>query len=181
MALNNTRFMTLPLNSLTFKSNSQLFKFSHLWEVVVIRRRKIAWTDPDTPPLRITTALQINYNFSMGGGDWELCWEGMGRVESMKWWRCGDGNEMALYIMYRREFTSIRGGHMRGLFHFAFCFATLLFALALSPRGCMNVALRFCRSFEKLGVPWKISVPHKNLGGLENSGGIEKFRRSAKI
>ena len=35
MALNNTRFMTLPLNSLTFKSNFQLFKFSHLLEVIV--------------------------------------------------------------------------------------------------------------------------------------------------
>ncbi len=34
--------MTLPLNSLTFKSKFQLFKFSHLLEVVVIRRRKIA-------------------------------------------------------------------------------------------------------------------------------------------
>ncbi len=34
---------TLPLNSPTFKSNFQ----SHLLEVVVIRRRKIAGTDPD--------------------------------------------------------------------------------------------------------------------------------------
>ena len=30
------------------KSKFQLFKFSHLLEVVVIRRRKIAGTDPDS-------------------------------------------------------------------------------------------------------------------------------------
>ncbi len=37
----------LPLNSLTFKFNFHLFKFSHLLEVVVIRRKKFAGTDPD--------------------------------------------------------------------------------------------------------------------------------------
>ncbi len=47
-ALNNPVLWLIPLNSLTFKSNFQLFKFSHLLEVVVIRRRKIAGTDPET-------------------------------------------------------------------------------------------------------------------------------------
>ncbi len=37
----------LPLNSQTFKFNFHLFKFSYLLEVIVIRRRKIAGTDPD--------------------------------------------------------------------------------------------------------------------------------------
>ncbi len=48
LALNNTRFMTSPSEFTNFHSNFQLFKFSHLLEVVVIRRRKIAGTDPDT-------------------------------------------------------------------------------------------------------------------------------------
>jgi hypothetical protein len=44
-ALNNTRFVTSPSEFTNFQFN--LFQFSHLLEVFVIRRRKLAGTDPD--------------------------------------------------------------------------------------------------------------------------------------
>ncbi len=48
-APNNTRFMTSPSEFTNFQIlNFQLFQFSHLLEVVAIRRKKIAGTDPDS-------------------------------------------------------------------------------------------------------------------------------------
>ncbi len=48
LRLTTTVLWLLPLNSQIFKFNFPLFKFSHLLEVVVIRRRKIAGIDPDS-------------------------------------------------------------------------------------------------------------------------------------
>jgi hypothetical protein len=84
-------------------------------------------------------------------------------------------------------FTLFTEGTFRALevetertFHFAFCFATLLFALALF-RG---FALNFCMSFlEEVDGPWKNLVENfgasQSLGGLENCCG--KLRRLTKF
>jgi hypothetical protein len=86
----------------------------------------------------------------------------------MKW--------LAFYIIYRRNFPSIRGGHREDLFTLLSAFATLLFALAL----CGNTALNSCMSFF-----WKIWRAMENPGGSENFGGKlrrpTKFRRMSKI
>ncbi len=172
--------MTLPLNPPTFKFKSKLFTFSHLLEVVVIWRRKSAGTDPDTPPLHITTASQINDNFTFAahcntysrGGNWELCWEEMGGGggESMKWWWCGDGS---LHYLQKRFLRAFRGGQWEELsfwlllYNFAFCSCFLH----------QEVAWILHSAFADF---WKIRRAMKKLAGSGNIGALQN-RQAWKI
>jgi hypothetical protein len=90
----------------------------------------------------------------------------------MKWF--------AFYIIYRRNFPSIRGGHREDFFHFAFCFATLLCNFALQLCFLLLLFAWVLHSafatLKKLGGPWK------TLAGLkisaENFGASQNFRRT---
>ncbi len=172
-AHNNPCFMTPPSEFTTFEfpiSNYLIFKL--LLEVVAIQRKNCRDVSRHSPSLnRYGFANHCNFlspcqalsclpTGGRGGG--EFCWDGMGRVESMKWWWCEDDDEMIsfLHSFYKRNFPSIWGEHTEDFFAFAllcdFCSCSCSFAWTLH--------LTFCISFfEYKASQGKISAGLKTL------------------
>jgi hypothetical protein len=63
---------------------------------------------------------------------------------------------------------------MRRTFHLAFVLQLCYFAVLFAPRGCVNVALSFCRFLKN----W---AAMENLRALNNIGAPQKIRRAWKI
>ncbi len=210
-AHNNPFFMTSPSEFTTFEFPiSNYFNFQILLEVIVIQRKNCQDGSRHSPSLdRYGFANQLQFVFALvkhchaypwGGG---FCWGGMGRVESMKWWWCGDEDEMIsfLHSFYKRNFLSIWGEDTEDCFTLLCC-AIFAFAPVLLHGHCIwlfaSLSLKTRQAKEKFRQAWtlwqKILALHENFGALqkfwrftkilalhENFGALQKFRRFTKI